>query len=87
MEAFKRKVGRNIRNARLDKGMTQKELGQKIGSRNTAISQYESGNRMPNLFVMSRLATALDMLIDDLVPFVACEEQVDPDQMTIELGD
>lgn len=86
MEAFRRKVGRNIHNARLDKGMTQKELGQRIGSRGTAISQYESGSRMPNLFVMSRLATALDMLIDDLVPFVAYDEQVDPDQMTIELG-
>lgn len=87
MEGFKRKVGRNIRNARLEKDLTQRELGQKIGVKNTAISQYESGSRMPNLYVMSRLATALDILMDDLIPFVACDEQVDPDQMTIELGD
>jgi len=45
---------------RIQKKMTQKELAQKIGTRQSAISRLESGNGNPTIGFLQKVASALD---------------------------
>ena len=55
---------KEIRKAR---GLTQVELAVKCKSSQVRISQYERGTREPNLDMLRKLATALEVTIDELV--------------------
>jgi predicted transcriptional regulator len=44
---------------RLDKGLTQKQLAQKAGTKQSAISRLESGNANPSIAFLRKIATAL----------------------------
>lgn len=48
-------------------GLTQIELGKKAGVTTRAIQNYENGSRIPRLDVLSKLAYALEVDVDDLV--------------------
>lgn len=52
-------VGEKIRDIRVEKGMTQKELGEALGVSVQTISAYESGRRRPKVETLSRFADAL----------------------------
>lgn len=54
-------VGEKIKNLRLEKGMTQDELGEKVGVKKAAINKYETGV-VVNLKrdMIAKLADALD---------------------------
>lgn len=43
MPDIKQQVGQQIRDARKAKGMTQKELGEKLGVSESVMSRYENG--------------------------------------------
>ena len=64
------KIGEKIKRLRLEKGMTQEELGKKVGVQKAAINKYELGI-VVNLKkeMISQLARALDVnpvwLMDD----------------------
>jgi len=45
--------------ARLAAGLTQKELAERMGTTQSAIARLESGNQMPTLDTLFKLATAL----------------------------
>lgn len=60
-------VGENIRKMRKIRGMTQAELGKKIGVSYQQIGQYENGKRNPKLQTIAKIAVALDVLLLDLV--------------------
>ncbi|MEK7111218.1 MAG: helix-turn-helix transcriptional regulator [Patescibacteria group bacterium] len=45
---------------RLEKGMSQTQLAQKMGTRQSALSRLESGNYNPSLLFLKRVAAALD---------------------------
>lgn len=60
-------VGKNIRKMRKRKGMTQAELGKKIGVSYQQIGQYENGKRNPKLQTIAKIADALDVLPRDLI--------------------
>lgn len=47
-------------NARMKKGVTQKFLAKKIGTKQSVISRLESGRANPSLSFLKRLARALD---------------------------
>ena len=49
-----------IRKLRKIKGLTQVELGRKIGKTEACISQYETGLREPPVTVAKQLAKSLD---------------------------
>lgn len=51
---------RKITEARIKKGVTQKELAQKMKTKQSAISRLEAGNANPSLQFLKRLAQALD---------------------------
>ena len=46
--------------ARVKKGVTQKELAQKIGTKQSVISRLESGRANPSVSFLKRLAQALN---------------------------
>lgn len=49
-----------------EKGITNKELATKLGVTSGAISQYISENGNPNLKTLERIATALNVPIQEL---------------------
>ena len=57
-------IGRRLRQLRGDR--TQAEIAQEIGVTPMAISQYESGNRMPKGPIMMRLARVFGVSVEDL---------------------
>lgn len=57
---------RGIRRQRQKRKMTQTELAEKIGVRQAAISEYESGEKIPGVENLIRLADALNCSLDEL---------------------
>jgi len=49
-------VGRMLTNARLMRGMTQKTLAKKTGTKQPAIARAESGSTLPNLSFLDKIA-------------------------------
>ena len=60
-------IGENIKYIRKSKGLTQKELAEKIGVTDSAITKYEKGDREPNWKTLNKIAEALGVTINDLV--------------------
>ena len=63
----KRKTGKIIRQARINKGYTQSELGDLIGVSNKAISRWENGETFPEIGVIEPLAQMLELRIQDII--------------------
>lgn len=59
-------IGENIRNYRLNKGLTQAELAKKSGMSRIALGNYERGERIPNSAILCRIADALDTSPNEL---------------------
>ena len=57
----------NIARLRKVRGLTQIELAKKIGVTTRAIQNYESGTRVPRIDVVTKIANALEVDVDDLV--------------------
>lgn len=56
-----------LKEKRIQKGLTQAQLGRLVGVSYRTIYQYETGRREPSLKVLRALAVALNCLIDDIV--------------------
>lgn len=50
----------NVMQKRIEKGLTQRELAQKMGTKQSAISRFESGNYNPSLAFLQKIAQALE---------------------------
>lgn len=59
-------VGKNIKNARKEKGLTQREVSIRTEISITQLSSYENGKQMPGLPTLANLATALETSLDQL---------------------
>ena len=59
-------IGKNIAKYRKAKGLTQKELGAKLGVTNQAVSKWESEVSMPDVMLLPEIANALNITLDDL---------------------
>ena len=61
-------IGKRIREARVEKGLTQEELGNIVGLQKSAIAKYENG-RVVNIkrSTLQKLAKALDLRGSDLI--------------------
>ena len=51
--------GERLKNARMERGMTQKELAELIGISPNVLSKYENGKLIPSGDVLIRLSTVL----------------------------
>lgn len=45
---------------RVEKGLTQKQLAQKVGTKQSAISRLEAGNTNPSIAFLEKVAKALN---------------------------
>ncbi|WP_265021558.1 WO male-killing family protein Wmk [Wolbachia endosymbiont (group A) of Icerya purchasi] len=61
-------VGQKVKNWRLERGYTQKDLAEKIGVKYWVILQYEKGNRRVPIERLYAIAEALSISITDLIP-------------------
>ncbi len=61
-------VGEKVKNWRLERGHTQKDLARKIGVKYWVILQYEKGNRRISIERLYAIAEALSVSIVDLIP-------------------
>lgn len=56
-----------IRELRQKQGLTMKELAEKVGVTEQAISQYERNIRKPNFDMLNKIASALNVSVKDLI--------------------
>ena len=61
------KIGAFISQLRKDKDMTQKDLAEKLGVTDRAISKWENGRGMPEVSLMKPLCEVLDISINELL--------------------
>lgn len=60
-------IGQRIRDARKEKGLTQKKLGELCGMSDAQIRQYEIGYRNPSYKTLNKIADALGVNKGDLI--------------------
>jgi len=56
-------ISEMIVNARIKKGMTQKELARKIGTKQSSIARLESGNFLPSIKFLQKIAKAFNTIL------------------------
>lgn len=56
----------NIARLRVNRGLTQTELAEKLGRVQTAISKWECGEATPPSTLLPKIAEILDCTIEDL---------------------
>lgn len=71
-------LGRQISLARAASGMTQAELGRRIGVQRQAIYRLESGGRQPGALVLRSIALALGVTTDSLLGMEAGRSSCQP---------
>ena len=69
-------IGKNIAKYRKAKGLTQEELGAKLGVTNQAVSKWESEVSMPDVMLLPEIATALNITLNDLYGIAQEPERV-----------
>ena len=60
-------TGKLIKDARVEKGFTQTELGELIGVSNKAVSRWETGESFPDVALLDGIANVLGLQIEELV--------------------
>lgn len=63
----RREIGERIRAARRVAGLSQIQLGEKVGRDNKTIHRYETAISIPHLVDLLLIADALDVPLADLV--------------------
>ena len=61
------KLGKKIRQARKNAGLTQQELANKIGVTQAMVSYYEKDIKKQTIEVTKRIASVLNVSLDELV--------------------
>lgn len=61
------KTGERIKNIRKQKGISQKELGTRLGVSQQMIGQYETNTREPKIETLRKIANALEVKLSDFL--------------------
>jgi transcriptional regulator with XRE-family HTH domain len=72
---LKRDIGRSIAEARVRRGLTQKDLADRLGFSIEAMASLERGQSFPRFRILAALSRELDVPLRDLVDQV---DQTDP---------
>ena len=67
-------MGEQIRAMRQIRGLTQKELAERLGISAVGIAQWENGLRCPKIETLKRIADALEMPVGAFLPAVGIGE-------------
>lgn len=62
-----KKAGENISSLRIKKGMTQKQLADKLSTTEKVVSRWEKSMSYPDIEIMSKIANILDVSTEDLL--------------------
>ena len=62
-----KKIGIFLKELRSEKGMTQEQLGEKIGVSNKTISRWETGNYMPPVDCLNMLSDIYNISINEIL--------------------
>lgn len=60
-------IGENIRSLRKASGYTQKGFSEKVGIPVSSYSNYENGNRVPDLEIIQKIASALNVQVNEIL--------------------
>jgi transcriptional regulator with XRE-family HTH domain len=60
-------IGKNIKEYRISRNLSQEELAEKLGLSKRTISNYESGRSRPNLDMLKKIAEELEVEINEIV--------------------
>ena len=61
------KIGKIIKERRVEKGLTQVELAEKLRVSNRTISKWENGNSLPDYSILNDICKVLDLSINNLI--------------------
>lgn len=61
------RIGRFIAQLRQERGLTQAELGERLGVTNKTVSRWENGNYMPDVSLLQPLCGALGVGVGELL--------------------
>ncbi len=61
------KIGKFLLESRKQKGMTQKELAEKVGVSDKTISKWECGNSIPDISYLESLCNSLDISMNEFL--------------------
>lgn len=67
IEIDMKKIGEKIKELRIERELSQKQLADKIGIAANTLSQYESGKSKTSIDVLANLAVELDTTTDFLL--------------------
>lgn len=67
MEGKKNVIGQNIKRLREERKMSQTQLARLLWIDRTSLSGYEIGKRMPDIFMLCKMADVFDVSLDELV--------------------
>lgn len=70
------KIGNFIAEKRKEKGLTQKELAEKIGVTDKAVSKWERGLGCPDVSILEVLASTLDVSILEILKGRTIENEI-----------
>lgn len=60
-------LGNNIYNLRIKKGLTQREIAEKLSISDKAISKWENGTSKPSVYNLQKLANIFDITLEELL--------------------
>lgn len=82
-------IGENIRNIRKSKGLTMKDIANKLDMTEQAISQYERNIRTPNVKLVLKIADILNVSPKQIDPELPIwdefDEKIDTDKLSEEV--
>lgn len=61
------KIGKSLKQARENENLSQRKLAQQTGINQQSISRWESGQRLPNILDLIKLANYYKISIDELI--------------------
>jgi len=83
------RIGNTIKEARLRRGLTQRELGSLIGRSNNLITNWEKGTHTPDVEMIELLCSVLNITVKEMFPGLDKTDSIggltDAEQNLIEL--
>lgn len=79
-------IAKKIKQARIDKNMTQMNLADELGVSYQAVSNWERGNSMPDISKLGDLCAALDITVNELlgIEAPAVTKAMEKEELTME---
>ena len=79
------KTGNLIKELRIEKCLTQKELSEKLNVSTAAVSKWENGKGFPDISILEQLSSELGVSITELIKGERTEENIDSDSVAKEI--